>query len=811
MSSSEKRLATYRFGLFEVFPEAGELQRHGQRVKIQEQPFKLLVALLEQPGEIVSREAICARLWPHDTFVEFDQSLGTAVTKLRQALGDDADNPRFVETVPKRGYRFIAPVTSVAQNVAANVSNNVANSVAKSDVENFIAQPGGVAEVPQQGQVLAELPPPSELGPAIRGKVSWVRVLSVALAIFLVVGSLAAYLYRRHTAFRFTPQGTIVLADFVNTTGEAVFDDALRQALEIGLKQSPLVSVLSERKSAVTLKQMGFSPEQRVTGRIALEVCRRNGGLVTVQGSISSLGTTYLIGLAAIRCDNGKLIANEQVESSRKEDVIDGLGKAAAKLRARLGESLPSIEKYNAPLEQATTSSLEALNAYSTALLTWDRKGDRDSLPFFQKAVELDPNFAMAYGALATVYHNLGETKMASTYTTKAYELRERVTESEKSAIEARYYIYVTGELEKADEVYEIFAQEYPESAGAWNHLGNTDAKIARYERSVEDLRKALRLDPSRATTYANLAQAYLRLNRVPDAVAVLEQAEKQNLNTDYLLQANYWVAFLRKDQGGMDRILQQAPAVSGGQSLMLCEQANTEAFYGRFEKAEELSRSAAALMEKEGDVESAGNCLTQAALREAEAGSAKKARAFLQDAEKLNKSRVTPLAALVMALDGDEQQALKAAEDLDKEFPAGTLVQKYWLPLLRGEVELRQGQADKALLSLAAAGPLESAITDEHFVDTFYPAYARGQAYLAAGDGGKAAAEFQKLIDNPGMVLNYPLAALARLGRARGYAKQHDSAKAREAYQDFLTLWKDADADLPVLVQAKKELRALD
>jgi DNA-binding winged helix-turn-helix (wHTH) protein/tetratricopeptide (TPR) repeat protein len=799
MSSSPQRLPTYRFGLFEVFPEDGELQRQGQRVRLQEQPFRFLLALLEQPGEIVSREAVCARLWPEDTFVEFDQSLGTAVTKLRQALGDDADNPRFVETVPKRGFRFIAPVTLVTKPGTQGVSP-----------EEPTASPSAFPEEQARTPWKPTEAVPGHSPATNPGKLRWFRLGSAGVIIVLVAGSLATYLYRRHHAFRLAPQGTIVLADFINTTGEPVFDDALRQALEIGVKQSPLVSVLSERKSAVTLKQMGFSPEQRVEGRVALELCQRNGGVVTVQGSISSLGTTYLIGLAAIRCDSGKLIANEQVEAGRKEDVVDALGKAASRLRARLGESLPSIEKYNAPLEQATTPSLEALNAYSTALLTWDRKGDRDSLPLFQKAVELDPSFAMAFGALATVYHNLGETELARQNTSKAYELRERVTQSERSAIEARYYIYVTGEIEKADHVYEVVAEEYPESAAAWNHLGNTDAKIARYERSVEDLQKALQLDPSRATTYANLAQAYLRLNRMPEAAAVLSEAEQHNLKTDYLLQANYWVAFLQHDQGRMDRIVQESAVISGGQALMLCEQANTEAFYGRFVKAADLTESAAALMQREGDVESAANCLAQGALREAEAGGIAKARKFLQQAEKSNKTHVTTLAPLVMALDGDERAALADAENLNHEFPSGTLVQNYWLPLLHGEVELHRGHADKALIILSAAAPLESAITDEHFVNTFYPAYARGQAYLAAGDGGRAVVEFQKLIDNPGMLLNYPLAALARLGRARGYAAQHESVKAREAYREFLELWKGGDADLPLLQQAKKELQAL-
>jgi eukaryotic-like serine/threonine-protein kinase len=780
----------HRFGLFEVVPGAGGLMRQGRRVKIQEQPFRLLVALLEHPGEIVSRDVLRQRLWPGDTFVEFDQGLGTAVARLRQALDDDANNPRFVETVPKRGFRFIAPVQTTLE--PPGESKNPA-----SQLPSGAQQTAPPDETPSEKK---DLTATDSSRPRTR------HYLPVAAALSLAV-LLGAYIYHRHTAFRFTPQGTIVLADFFNTTGEAVFDDALRQALEIGLRQSAMVNLLSERRSAVIMKQMGYSPEARMAGRTAIEVCRRSGGLVTVQGSISSLGTTYLVGLAAIRCDNGKLIANEQAESSKKEEVIDALGRVTSQLRARLGESLPSIQKYNAPLEQATTTSLDALNAYSTALLTWDRKGDRASLPFFEKAIELDPNFAMAYGALAAIYHNLGETELARQSTVKAYELRGRVTESERTAIEARYYIYVTGELEKADQVYEQAAQDYPNSAGSLNHLANTDEKIARHERSAEALRKALLLDPSRATTYANLAQTLLRLNRVEEAVSVLQEADKRNLKTDFLLQTNYWVAFIHGDRGQMDQDLQKAADIPGAQSLLSCEQANTEAYWGHYDKAAKLSRLAADLMKKEGNSESAANCLTQAALREAEVGSSATARALVLQARALNNSKIImTLAALVAARDGDQAQTLAVTSDLDREFPAGTLVQKYWLPLIRGQLELRLGHPDRAIGLLAAAEPLESAVADGFYVSTLYPAYVRGQAYLAANNGGKASLEFQKLIDNPGMVLNFPLGALARLGRARAYYQMKENVRAREAYQDFFALWKDADPNIPILLTARSE-----
>ncbi|MGD1082619.1 MAG: winged helix-turn-helix domain-containing protein, partial [Candidatus Sulfotelmatobacter sp.] len=376
------------FGSFEVDLAEGRLTKVGIRIRLQEQPFQILALLLERPGQLVTREEIRQKLWSDETFVEFDDALNTAVRKLRAALGDSADNPRFLETVPRRGYRFVAPVTLPAE-----------REIGESHVQSTTPEPpvssgADVAQVEARRSALA-----------LR-KTGWRRLTLIIFAALLVAAATGTYRRLRRPAFQITTKDTIVLADFVNTTGEAVFDDALRHGLEVGLEQSPFVKALSDRKAAVILKQMGRSPDERMSGRTAIEVCQRTGAKVTVQGSIASLGTTYLIGLAAIRCDSGEPIANEQVTARRKEDVVNALGQVTARLREGLGESLPSIQKYNAPLEQATTPSLEALNTYGMALSTWDRQGNQDSLPLFKRAVELDPNFAMAHSALATIYHN---------------------------------------------------------------------------------------------------------------------------------------------------------------------------------------------------------------------------------------------------------------------------------------------------------------------------------------------------------------------------------------------------------------------
>jgi len=783
----------YRFGVFEVFAKARELYRRGHRVQLQDQPFEILLILLEHPGEIVSRDLLQQRLWPENTFVEFGQSLGTAVKKLRQALGDEADNPRFVETIPRRGYRFIAPVSS------APVAPADASPEALPPVQ---PQPSGEVHepVPQKAAALSS-----------RHRRSYWIYGSTAAAAVLLCGVFLAYSYYKRNAFALGPRDTVVVADFENTTGDPVFDDVLRQVLIVGVNQSPIVNVLSDRNTSLVSRQMGHAPNARINGRLAMELCKRVGGKVTVQGSISSIGTTYLIGLAAIRCDTGKPIAREQIEAAQKDDVVGALGKVTSQLRSRLGESLPSLQKYNAPLEQATTSSLDALMAYSDALTTWDRKGDLASIPFFQKAIHIDPNFAMAYGGLAAVYHNQGAVALARENTVAAYKLRDRVTEAERTSIDARYYLYVTKELDKAALAYQSILQDYPDSASSLNHLGTADDKLGHPERAVESFQRALALDPSRATTYANLSVALLQLNRVPEAISVLDKATQQGMHTDYLTETAYWLAFIRGQDDEMRRLVNQAPGVPGARSRLLSAQANTEAYNGHFQNARKVSYAAVDSMLHDGDRELAANCLERAALREAETGSAANARLLMQQAAKNNDDQQTDILAAVVAAEiGDDQRALSIADKLSEQFPLGTLIQKYWLPVIRAKVALRHGDPDKAIQLLAVAEPFDMVAPDEFRVTPLYPAYMRGQAYLAKKDRDKAMAEFRKLIDHPGMVLNSPLAPLARLGLARATALDPHSAAAATAYQDFFRMWKDADPGLPILRQAHAEFDRL-
>jgi DNA-binding winged helix-turn-helix (wHTH) protein/Flp pilus assembly protein TadD len=783
--SRERQIQALRFGVFEVNFSARELRKHGTRVRLPGQPFAILAMLLEKPGEVVTREEMRGRLWASDTFVDFEHSLNSAIKKLRSALSDSPEKSLYIETLPRIGYRFIAPVTIATANIETPPST----------------LPSSGIPLPATSRSESTQPVSTRVARGRRRLVLFVTAIGLSAAL------LAKYFYNRSETSLPRDKDTVLLADFENTTGEQVFDEALRQGLAVGLEQSPHLQILSDRKSAVILKQMGRPPDERLTGRMAIELCQRAGSKLMVQGSISSLGTTYLIGLTAIRCDNSDAVAHEQAEARYREEIIRALGEAATRLRTRLGESISSIHKYNAPLEQVSTASLEALKAYGTAVSMHSKEGDRAAIPFYNRAVQLDPNFALAYGQLATIYQNQGETQLARENSVKAFQHKERLTESERLVIEAWYNIIVTGDLEKATQFYEEEVQNYPPSANVLNDLGANYGNLGRYDKAAEILRHALRVDPDGATTYANLAAGLLATNKIDEARAILAEADNRKFQTDFLLQVHYWEAFLQGNSKEMERILSQAATVPGAGPLLLSEQARTEAYFGRLEKSRQFSELAARMMEREDDKESAAACQAELAVREAEIGNGRRARGHALNALQQARSQtVVTLAALVMAQNGDFKRAQLLVDELNKGHPTDTLIQKYWIPTIRARMELRQGTWSKALETLSVAAPFDFATSPALPISTLYPAYVRGEIYLAAGDGRRAVAEYNKLIDHPGMVLNFPLGALAHLGLARAYSLQEDRVKAHDAYQDFFALWKDADPDVPILKQAKAE-----
>ena len=526
-------------------------------------------------------------------------------------------------------------------------------------------------------------------------------------------------------------------------------------------------------------------------------------------GSIARLGTQYVIGLQAMNCSTGDVLAQEQKQAEGKEAVLNALDTAAVSLRRKLGESLNTVQKYATPLSEATTPSLEALKAYSLGLKTGSAKGDTAALPFLKRAIELDPNFAFAYLGLSTCYFNLNEADRAAEYARKAYELREKTSERERFRIDALYYLGATGELEKAAQTYELLQQTYPRDPAAYVDLGVISGQLGNWEKALAEFRDALEMEPDNEVNYGNLGSSYSALGRVDETEAVYKQAEDRKLEGEVLLESRYLLAFLKGNVTQMERFASGAMGKPGAEDLLLAMQADTQAWNGKLKNARELTRRAMDSAQHNDAKETAAFYQAEAALREVEWGNREQARAEANAAMKLVPNRdVRVMAGLALARAGDTAATEKLADELDKAFPLGTLVQRYWLPSIRAAAALERKDPNRAIELLNEATTIELG-SPNSFV-FLAPAYVRGEAYLALSDGQRAAIELRKFIDHRGIVGNFPWGALARLGLARSYAMQGDAAKARAAYQDFIMLWKDADSDIPILKQAKAEYAKL-
>ena len=637
----------------------------------------------------------------------------------------------------------------------------------------------------------------------------WKIAVPVLLVALLVAGGLYYRSHRQST--RLTDKDTIVLSDFDNKAGDSVFDETLKQGLSVQLEQSPFLSLISERRVIETLKLMGRSPGERLTPEVTREVCQRTGSKAMLTGSIAGLGSQYVIGLRAVNCNTGEVLAEAQEQAAGKETVLKALGNAAISLRGKLGESFISVQKYDTPLEEATTPSLEALKAYSLGIETWSAKGDTAALPFFKRAVELDPNFAMAYAQLSVLYHDLNEIAGAAGTGRKAFDLREKVSERERFWIESGYYNFATEELEKGAQTDELWQQTYPRDAMPYTELGFVSYTLGNWEKALEEWRVAMRLDPNNGLLYYLLSLAYMSLNRLDEAEAVFEQAEERKLENEQLLQSRYFLAFLKDDTAQMAQLVAAAMGKPGAEDLLLAAQADTEGWHGRLKNAHELTGQAMDSAQHNDAKETAAGYQAEAALREVESGNREEARAEANAALKLAPNRdVRAMAALALARAGDTARAEKLTTELDKTFPLDTLVQRYWLPTIRAGIALERKEPNRAIELLKVASTIEFSSATADLTIVLCPVYLRGEAYLMLHDGNRATAEFQKFIDHRGVVVNFPWGALARLGLARAYAMQGDTAKAKTAYQDFLTLWKDADPDIPILKEAKAEYAKL-
>jgi serine/threonine protein kinase/tetratricopeptide (TPR) repeat protein len=644
--------------------------------------------------------------------------------------------------------------------------------------------------------------------PVTGGKKLW-KILVPAAVVVIAAVVAGVFYFRSRSAAPLTEKDTVVLADFDNTTGDPVFDGALKQALAVQLGQSPFLNILSDRKVSETMRLMGRQPTDRITRDVAGELCVRTGSKAIMLGSISNLGGQYVVGIDAVGCSSGDTLAKEQEEAATKQDVLKALSKAASSLRGQLGESLASIQKFDVPVE-ATTTSLEALKAFSMGITTSRTKGSAASIPFLERALELDPNFAAAYAGLGVAYVNLGQASLAAENIKKAYSLRDRVSEHEKYRISALYYSNVTGELEQASKVYELWAESYPQDLVPPSNLGTIYSQLGQYEKAAAETQEGLRLEPT-LVGYSNLAGIYLALNRPDDAKKEIEQAQQRKLDGELLHFTIYGLAFFKGDAAEMERQVAWAAGKPGDEDILLSMQSDTEAYYGRLVKARDYSRRAVDSAVRNDSKETAALWQVNAALREAEFGNSAVAKQDVAAALALAPGRdVKLLAALTLARIGETAGAKAVVEELEKNEPSNTVLKVYWLPTIKAAMELNGQNSTQAVVDLEAAAPYELGGPPPIQSGTMYPVYIRGQARLAALNGAAAATEFQKFLDHRGLSLNYPLGALAHLGIARAYALSGDTAKAKTAYNDFFTLWKDADPDIPILQQAKAEYAKL-
>jgi len=717
------------------------------------------------------RQEIQKRLWPNDTVVEFENSINAAIKRLRAALGDSADQPRYIETLARRGYRWMAPIQWIEP---PSVQAAVLSSA-------HTAETGRKVSIKRRGPLI--------VGAAV--------IVAAAIAA-------SGYFFPYRTP-KSTSKDSIILADFNNTTGDPVFDGTLRQGLVAQLEQSPYLNILSDEQIAGTLRLMSQPAGARFTHELARDVCQRAGGAVVLDGSIAQIGSQYQLILNAFNCSTGALLGSAQAVASDKNHLLGALDSVASAIRAKLGESLASIQKFNTPLVEVTTPSLEALQAYTLgwqAHLNGDQSAAVDS---FERAISLDPNFAMAYATLGTAYGSLGESGLSAANTQKAYDLRDRVSEREKLYISSHYEENVTGHLERAVQLYHLWAQTYPRDMVPVGHLSMDYATLGQHDKSLAAARRALQLAPDSELPYKVLASSYLNLDRLDEARAILQQAKAHGIE---LHAAAYGIAFLIGDTAGMAR----EAGMPGTEDPLTDLPSQTAACAGQLVQANDLTARTVASARQGGKKETAAASLAEAALREALVGNVGEARWRVPAALQISNDRETETAsALALALAGDIAQAQKFAYDLSKRFPQDTTAQFNYLPTIRAAIALGQKSPAKAIADLQAASSYElgtTSLTLYHL--TFYPVYLRGQAYLAARQGAAAAAEFQRILDHPGIAFNEVISPLAHLGLGRARAAAGDKRGARKAYEDFFALWQHADPDIPVLVAAKSEYAKL-
>jgi eukaryotic-like serine/threonine-protein kinase len=639
------------------------------------------------------------------------------------------------------------------------------------------------------------------------------KVIAPAAAVVLAVFAAGYFYFPRalHGKPQLTDKDTIILADFTNKTGDPVFDETLRQGLAVQLQQSPFLSLVSDQHIQKALRLMGQPADARLTPELANEVCERTSGSAVLDGSIANLGTQYVLGLRAKNCRTGDVLDEEQVQAARKEDVLNALSQIASKFRTRVGESLATVEKHSTPLAEATTPSLEALKAYSTAFKILHSTGDLSALPFFKRALEIDPKFAIAYAYLGRIYGEIGESELSAENTTKAYQLRDRASDAEKFFITATYDQQVIGNLEKAQETFELWGQTYPRQYEPPGLLSGTVYPFfGKYQEAIEQGKRAIALDPDVPFGYVDLATAYQFVDRLDEAEATCRRMSERKLEIPELLAESYMLAVLKGDKAGMERVVARSRGKPDAEDWVDDYQGFGLAYSGLRQHARSMTRRAADLASQAAQPERAALFEIGATVWDAFFGNIREARQGAKAVLERSKSRdVEYGAAFALALSGDSSQSQTLADDLLKRFPEDSAVNFSYVPELRALLALNHNEPARAIELLRIAAPYELGAPPSWFDASFgalYPVYVRGLAYLAAQQGSEAAAEFQKILDHRAIVVSDPIGALAHLQLGRALAMSGDKTKAKMAYEDFLTLWKDADRDLPILKQAQAE-----
>jgi serine/threonine protein kinase/tetratricopeptide (TPR) repeat protein len=698
-----------------------------------------------------------------------------------QRLKRDSDSGRAVV----HSEVELPPASSTAVTPAPVSSGAVPSRERTSSVRVTVSQPS--ASVP------VEAPP----------RAPW-KILVPIVALFFVIVAGGLYFRSAH-AHTITEKDSILVADFVNTTGDAVFDDTLKQALAVQLEQSPYLNVFPQDRVRDTMHYMGRSPDERITPDLARQICQREGVKAVIEGSIASIGSQYVVGLDAVNCKTGDSLAREQTQVDKKEQVLGAVGKTASSLRGKLGESLASLQKFDAPVEEATTSSLDALKAFSLGEKERAKGSEYTSIPFYKHAIELDPNFAVAYARLGQVYSNMGESTPGIENTKKAFELRERASELEKLYITTHYYAIVTGELDKETEAYQLWQQTYPRDSIPFNNLAVSYGANGKFEQELPEIQEAIRLTPSDALGYENLGATYMGLNRLAEAKAVRER--QIALKIDVMLDHAdlYSIAFLEGDSVTMQRELEWANGKPDEYEMQQTV-ADATAFTGKLRQARQMYHGASEAARAAKLEERAAQIVAIEALIEAGFGNAREARDGAHLAVSRSRSRNTlRTAALGLAFAGDLDQASAFGDELSQKFPTNLYTNTLAVPLIRAVVETGRGNPRKAVELLQSASRYEFG-----WAALVYPNYIRGQAYLRMQQGKEAVAEFQKILDHRGLCMTLPICALSRVQLARARELSGDAAGARTAYQDFFALWKDADPDVPILKEAKAEYAKL-